>query len=94
MIEIIFKTIICHLLGDYILQSDFIAKTKGANWYHLFVHSMLYIFPFYLFFGFNIDLALLFLSHFVIDAGKARFNKISYAHDQLLHYMMAIICLA
>ena len=30
--------VFCHLVGDYVLQSDFIAKTKGSNWYHLFVH--------------------------------------------------------
>lgn len=32
MIEIIYKLIICHLIGDYVLQNDFIAKTKGENW--------------------------------------------------------------
>lgn len=91
MIETIFKIIICHMLGDYVLQSDFIAKTKGQNWYHLFVHSTLYILPYYLFFGFNFDLLLVFTSHFVIDAGKARYKKITYAHDQIWHYIMAIV---
>ena len=27
--------VFCHLVGDYVLQNDFIAKTKGSNWYHL-----------------------------------------------------------
>lgn len=46
MIEIIYKLIICHLIGDYVLQNDFIAKTKGENWYHLLVHCLLYSVPF------------------------------------------------
>lgn len=24
--------VFCHLVGDYVLQNDFIAKTKGSNW--------------------------------------------------------------
>lgn len=53
MLENIFLIIMCHLIGDYVLQSDFIAKTKGENWYHLFVHCALYVLPFYLCFGFD-----------------------------------------
>lgn len=94
MIEIIFKIITCHMLGDYVLQSDFIAQTKGANWYHLFVHCILYVLPFYLFFGFNFDLLLIFIAHFAIDAGKARFKRITYIHDQILHYLIALVYLA
>jgi hypothetical protein len=33
------ELILCHLIGDYVLQIDRIADTKGANMYHLFVHS-------------------------------------------------------
>lgn len=29
--------VFCHLVGDYVLQNDFIAKTKGSNWYHSFI---------------------------------------------------------
>lgn len=28
---IILNIIMCHLIGDYVLQCDFIAKTKGQN---------------------------------------------------------------
>ena len=31
--------VFCHLVGDYVLQNDFIAKNKGSNWYHLFVSA-------------------------------------------------------
>ncbi len=85
--------IICHLLGDYVLQSDFIAKTKGSNWYHLFVHSLLYCVPFIIF---NISvtpfiLTFIFITHMIIDALKARYDKITYLQDQLLHYVVLII---
>ena len=32
--------VFCHLIGDYVMQSDFLANTKGKNWYHLIVHCM------------------------------------------------------
>ena len=51
MFETILLIMFCHLVGDYVLQNDFIAKTKGTNWYHLFVHCTLYILPFYVAFG-------------------------------------------
>lgn len=41
--ETLFKLVMCHLVGDYVLQIDFIAKTKGENWYHLLVYCL----PFY-----------------------------------------------
>lgn len=90
MLETIFKIVIAHLIGDYVLQTDFIAKTKGENWYHLFVHSALYVVPFYIFFGWGIELGLLFASHFGIDAQKARYDKLGYFGDQVLHYLWAI----
>ena len=43
--------VLCHLIGDYVLQCDFIAQTKGENWYHLFVHCALYCVPFLIVFG-------------------------------------------
>lgn len=36
------ELILCHLIGDYVLQIDRIADTKGTNMYHLFVHCALY----------------------------------------------------
>ena len=93
MLETLFLIVICHLIGDYVFQTDFIAKTKGENWYHLFVHSALYVVPFYVVFGWGMngfELGLLLGSHFLIDASKARYNKLGYFGDQLLHYLCAI----
>ena len=93
MIEKIMLLVMCHLIGDYVLQGDFIAKTKGQNWYHLLVHCGLYIVPFYICLGFIPQLALLFLTHIVVDALKARYGKINYVVDQVWHYLMLIWCL-
>lgn len=49
--EKVFLLIACHMTGDYLFQNNFIASTKGSNWYHLFVHCILYAVPFYLMFG-------------------------------------------
>ena len=84
--ELLITLILCHLIGDYVLQIDFIAKTKGSNWYHLFVHCALYCVPFLFALGFDRQIPLLFVSHMVIDALKARYNKIDYLQDQMWHY--------
>lgn len=85
--------IACHLIGDYPLQTDFIAKTKGDNWYHLFVHCILYAVPFYLAFGWCWQLAVITLLHFPIDALKARYKAITYLQDQVIHYILAALYL-
>lgn len=77
----------CHLVGDYVLQNDFIAKTKGENDYHLYVHCLLYCLPFMLFIS-GWQLVFLFVSHIIIDSLKAKFNKITYQEDQLYHYLI------
>ena len=81
--------IFCHLVGDYVLQVDFIANTKGKNWYHLFVHCMLYILPFRIVYGTDWRLIVLFATHISIDALKARYKKITYIEDQMWHYAIA-----
>lgn len=87
--ENIFLIVICHLIGDYVLQSDFIATTKGSNWYHLFVHCALYVVPFYIFFGLDWRIVILFVVHIVVDPLKARWNKTTYFQDQVIHYATA-----
>lgn len=93
MIEPLLLIIFCHLVGDYVLQIDFIAKTKGTNWYHLFVHCALYILPFYVVFGLTWQLGLIFVAHMIIDTLKVRYNKINYVTDQVLHYIVALVYL-
>lgn len=91
MLELLIKLIFCHLIGDYVLQIDFIAKTKGDNFYHLLVHCFLYCVPFYLFFGADWRLLIVLITHIVIDIMKARYKKINYITDQILHYIVMLI---
>jgi hypothetical protein len=91
MIELLLKLVFCHLVGDYVLQSDFIAKSKGENWYHLFVHCVLYCLPFYVVFGFTWQLMAIFVTHIYIDALKARYKVIDYTTDQISHYCIIIL---
>ena len=84
----------CHMIGDYVLQSDFIAKTKGENWYHMIVHCVLYCVPFVVVFGLTEHIAFLFATHVVIDSAKARWDAIDYCGDQMLHYKAILLCLA
>lgn len=85
--------LMCHMIGDYVFQTDFIAKTKGSNWYHLFVHSILYCVPFALVFGINWQLAIIFAVHMIVDPLKARYNKLTYKQDQLAHLACIILYL-
>ena len=93
MVEKILVVVFCHLIGDYVLQSDYIAKTKGENWYHLIVHSILYMVPFYICFGLVWQFPILLTTHIVIDSLKARYNKLSYVQDQILHYLVGLLYL-
>ena len=88
--EIAFKLLVCHLIGDYVLQIDFIAKTKGENLYHLIVHCVLYTVPF-IFVGVDTyPLCCIFATHFYIDWLKARMRLIDYKVDQILHYVVLL----
>lgn len=107
ILELLFLLIVAHVFGDYVFQGEYLATTKGKNYYHLFVHCIIYTFCFWcVFFYFNkikISLLLLiFISHFVIDTLKCFLtnknsdkSKIYYVLDQLLHYtvIVLIICL-
>ena len=90
MLNNIYILLACHALGDYFLQIDFIAKTKGNNWWHLFIHSLLYTVPFYLYFGMDYRLIILLVTHFFVDALKSRYDCINYITDQCLHILIAI----
>ncbi len=93
ILNTILMLVICHMLGDYFLQVDFIASTKGKNWYHLIVHCVLYVVPFILVFGLDWRMYVLLVSHIIIDPLKARYNKLTYLQDQVLHYLILLIYL-
>ena len=93
MLDLIVRLLFSHLLGDYVLQTPFLSETKGRNWYHMFAHCALYCLPFYICFGLKWQLTVLFFSHLCIDTAKARYQKISYISDQVLHYCTLLIYL-
>ena len=79
--------IFLHLFGDYILQNDYIARMKKNSWYHMAVHCFLYSFPFLTILN-GVSVGLLFLSHFIIDTLKARYQKTPQLQDQGLHFFI------
>lgn len=59
--------IICHLIGDYIIQSDWMAVKKTESWFPAVVHGLTYTLPF-LFIGISADqFAIIAGTHMVID---------------------------
>lgn len=88
LIQKLYELLACHFIGDYVLQIDFLAKTKGENWWHLLAHCVLYSVPFAILFGIDWRIALIIITHIVIDALKARYKKINYLTDQVLHLII------
>lgn len=86
MMTLLYKLLACHMLGDYVLQTDFLAKTKGENWWHLLAHCVTYTVPFALVFGIDWHIGYLLVLHFITDALKAR-GHIGYVYDQVLHLL-------
>ncbi len=81
--------VMCHAVGDYVLQTDFLAKTKGDNFYHLLIHCILYCVPFAVVYGIDYKIVILFVMHVLADWEKCK-GIIGYAEDQILHYLIAI----
>ena len=91
MIELSYKLLVCHFVGDYVLQIDYIAKTKGDNLWHMIAHCFLYTFPFAMLFGVNLQLGVILASHFVVDTLKARWKIINYPIDQIAHIALLAV---
>lgn len=87
----VYMAISSHMVGDYVLQTDYLAKTKGDNWWHLFVHCVLYSLPFAVAFGIDWRITALLTTHMVIDALKAREHVIGYVHDQIAHLLIVAV---
>ena len=66
--------LIAHLIGDYILQNDWIANEKTKRTIPALIHICLYGIPFYFLVGFSYSLLFIIGTHFFID----RFRLATY----------------
>lgn len=73
-----------HMLGDYVIQTDFLAKHKAHSWWYLLAHCLTYTLPFAFVFGIDWRCAVLLATHLVTDEAKNR-GRITETVDQALH---------
>lgn len=60
--------LVCHRVGDYVLQSDWMASEKTKGWRPAVAHATVYTLPFMLLFGFQWEpLLLIGGTHLIID---------------------------
>jgi len=94
-----------HVIGDYALQSDFLASQKGKNFFLLFIHAWIWSGILYgglFFLGLATPVKFLFLlsGHMVIDKikcmqrDKGKALTIHLYLDQLAHIVQISIVLA
>jgi len=60
------EQLILHLVGDFVLQSDWMARNKTKNSGVALIHALVYSAPFFLI-GSPRAVAVIFASHFLID---------------------------
>jgi len=81
----------CHYFADFPMQGDWLSEGKKKSWYFMFVHCMIYASTFVLFAHISLTAALiLFVTHFITDPIKARWNLISFEMDQAIHWCVII----
>lgn len=59
--------LICHLVGDYVLQTDWMARNKTSNFGVALIHALVYASPFAFITGWTWALAVIFGTHVIID---------------------------
>lgn len=85
----------CHFVGDFAFQSTWMSMEKGKSWEVNFYHCATYTGTFILFGHASLAAAVLLLvTHFIVDALKARYKIIkSIWLDQLLHIVTIVAIL-
>lgn len=74
--------IICHLVGDYIIQTDWMAQKKTVSSKAALIHAVTYTLPFLFLTQNTIPLLVICLTHFLID--RFRLAKyVCWAKNQL-----------
>lgn len=97
------KILFAHSLGDYFLQTDYLAMNKGKDNYILCIHAILYTFAVSLIFGNEISQLwywLILLTHILVDYIKARGitpkamgDKNALILDQSMHFLILVLAL-
>jgi hypothetical protein len=90
----------CHLVGDFYLQGDKLAKNKQMKVGGVIIHSFVYVLPFLpliamldRMIGEAVLLAsVLFVSHFLIDIFSRRYQTFSaFLTDQVMHLVVLLV---
>ena len=82
------EQLLLHLIGDYVTQTDWMARTKTSTTFAALCHAVVYSLPFLLLSPTFMAIALIALSHFLIDRFRlARYvafgkNKLTDWHLQ------------
>lgn len=86
----------CHFIGDFAFQSTWMSMEKGKSWEINFYHCATYTATFILFAHPSLlAIALIFVTHYVVDTLKARYKVIGPIWvDQLLHLLTIVLILA
>ena len=95
---ILFWLIFAHLLADYSLQSNWVAKMKKTDNYVLLAHAIIWGGVISLFLSyFNIftiwKVVFLISGHFIVDYIKCHSKKDIWVIDQSLHFLQLLIVL-
>lgn len=95
-IQVLLVWLACHFVGDFAFQSTWMSVEKGKSWDVNFYHCATYTGTFVLFAHPSlIAIALLLVTHYVIDTLKARYKVIGPIWvDQLLHIITIVLILA
>lgn len=79
-----------HFVGDFGLQSQWMAENKGKSWEVMAYHCGVYATLFSLIGAGPIAVAFLFLTHFLIDTMKARYGIVKYIWQDFLLHMIPL----
>lgn len=85
--RVLFLVIFCHFTGDYLFQTNYMAKKKATDWWVMLAHCFCYALPFLICFGVRWQLILIIVSHYFIDSGKCN-GWYGIFFDQYFHLVI------
>src|SRR5947209_20016859 len=94
-VSTLFIWLACYFLGDFAFQSTWMRVENGKSWEVNFYHCATYTAVFVLFAHPSyLAIAILFITHFIIDPLKSRYKLIGPIWvDQLLHVLTILLIL-